>query len=137
MHETTALPAERHVVAPDGCDVRVLLGRPGGTFAHFSLRPGGVTVPVRHRSVEELWYFLSGDGVLWRDDGADAAEVEVRAGVCTSIPLGTAFQLRSTGAEDLTAVAVTMPPWPGDGEAVRAAGPWAPNVEPGPGLGEA
>jgi hypothetical protein len=52
-----------------------------------------------------------------------------------TIPLGTAFQLRSTTDEPLTAVACTMPPWPGDGEAVRVEGNWAPTLEPGPGLG--
>jgi mannose-6-phosphate isomerase-like protein (cupin superfamily) len=137
MHETMALPPEPHVVAPDGCDVRVLLGRPGGTFAHFSLAPGAVSVAVRHRSVEEIWYFLGGEGVLWRDDGDVVAEVAVRSGTCVSIPVGTAFQLRGTGGEPLAAVAVTMPPWPGDGEAERADGPWTPTLTPGPGLADA
>lgn len=35
--QTLALPAERTVVAPDGSDVRVLLGLAGGGMAHFSL----------------------------------------------------------------------------------------------------
>jgi mannose-6-phosphate isomerase-like protein (cupin superfamily) len=58
----------------------------------------------------------------------------VFAGTTITIPLGTEFQFRSTTDEPLTAVACTMPPWPGDGEAVRVDGPWAPTVEPGPGL---
>jgi mannose-6-phosphate isomerase-like protein (cupin superfamily) len=44
--------------------------------------------------------------------------------VCVTIPLGTHFQFRSLGNEPLAAVAVTMPPWPGDGEAYEVAGPW-------------
>lgn len=34
------LPAERTAVAPDGSDVRVLLGVAGGGMAHFQLKPG-------------------------------------------------------------------------------------------------
>jgi mannose-6-phosphate isomerase-like protein (cupin superfamily) len=39
-----------------------------------------------------------------------------------TIPLGTSFQFRATGDEPLAAVAVTMPPWPGAGEAYEVAG---------------
>jgi mannose-6-phosphate isomerase-like protein (cupin superfamily) len=48
--------------------------------------------------------------------------------VSLSIRAGTHFQFRSDGAEPLEAVAVTMPPWPGEGEATIVAGKWAPNV---------
>jgi mannose-6-phosphate isomerase-like protein (cupin superfamily) len=61
--------------------------------------------------------------------------VELRAGTSVSIPVGTEFQFRATDpSEPLGAVGVTMPPWPGDDEAVRAEGPWTPTVGPGPGL---
>ncbi len=63
--------------------------------------------------------------------------VDVEAGTCLTIPVGTAFQFRAEGPAPLAAVGVTMPPWPGDGEAVRTDGPWAPTVEPGPGLAPA
>jgi mannose-6-phosphate isomerase-like protein (cupin superfamily) len=57
--------------------------------------------------------------------------------VSVSIPAGTRFQFRSTGGGGpLVAIAVTMPPWPGDGEAARTEGPWVPTVAAGPGLGE-
>jgi len=49
-------------------------------------------------------------------------------GVALTIPLGTRFQFRTTGREALTAVAVTMPPWPGDDEAVAVDGPWTPTA---------
>jgi mannose-6-phosphate isomerase-like protein (cupin superfamily) len=54
--------------------------------------------------------------------------VPVEAGVCVTIPLGTHFQFRSQGDEPLVALAATMPPWPGDGEAVVVPGTWAPTV---------
>ena len=38
--ETKRLPVERDALAPDGSDVRTLLGLPGGGMAHFELPPG-------------------------------------------------------------------------------------------------
>jgi mannose-6-phosphate isomerase-like protein (cupin superfamily) len=81
---------------------------------------------VRHRTVDEVWYFLSGSGEMWRraPDGREVT-VEVEAGVSIDIEAGTAFQFRTTGDEPLRAVGATMPPWPGDDEAIRVDGPWA------------
>jgi mannose-6-phosphate isomerase-like protein (cupin superfamily) len=130
--ETTKLPDRPDVVAPDGSDVRVLLGLDGGGMAHFELAPGNTSVAVTHRTVGEIWYFLRGEGEMWRRLGAREEVVDVGAGVCITIPLGTAFQFRSRGPEPLSAIAVTMPPWPGPGEAVHVPGPWAATVQPGP-----
>jgi mannose-6-phosphate isomerase-like protein (cupin superfamily) len=53
-------------------------------------------------------------------------------GTSLSIPVGTTFQFRNTGPGTLAAVGVTMPPWPGPGEAeLMDGGPWVPTVEPG------
>jgi mannose-6-phosphate isomerase-like protein (cupin superfamily) len=129
--ETKTLPAERDVVAPDGSDVRILLDGSGGSLAHFELGPGETSVAVAHRTVEEIWYFLRGRGVMWRSLGGREVVVDVGADVCITIPVGTQFQFRSFGYEPLSAVGVTMPPWPGPGEATVVTGPWAPSVEPG------
>ena len=87
---------------------------------------------VRHRSVEEIWYFLRGEGEMWRRSGEDEGVVAVSGGVCITIPLGTAFQFRATGEDPLVAIGATMPPWPGPGEAAIVSGPWEPTVRPGP-----
>ena len=137
MFETTHLKPEPDVAAPDGMAVRILLALAGGGLAHFELQPGDVSIAARHRSVEEIWYFIGGAGSMWRSDGSGSLEVDVSAGTCVTIPLGTSFQVRSFGPEPLAAVAITMPPWPGDGEAMRAVGPWEPTVDAGPGLAEA
>ena len=122
--ETLRLPERPDVVAPDGSDVRVLLALRGGSMAHFELAPGKASVAVAHRTVEELWFFLAGQGEMWRKLG-EREEVEpVEAGVCISIPVGTHFQFRSLGEAPLAAVAVTMPPWPGDEEAYEVEGRW-------------
>ncbi len=129
--ETKTLPDHRDAVAPDGSDVRVLLQVRGGGLAHFELAAGQTSVAVRHRSVEEVWYFMRGRGEMWRRSGEQEEVVAVSSGVCITIPLGTSFQFRATGEEPLAAVGATIPPWPGAGEAVIVAGPWAPTVGPG------
>jgi mannose-6-phosphate isomerase-like protein (cupin superfamily) len=128
------LPAERDVVAPDGCDVRILVGGSRGGMAHFQLGAGETSIAVRHRTIEELWYFVGGRGRMWRRsaDGEERVD-DVEAGVSIDIPRGTTFQLRALGDEPLSAVGATMPPWPGPGEAIPAVGPWEPTVDPGPG----
>lgn len=93
-------------------------------MAHFELGPGQTSKAVAHRTVEEIWYFLSGRGEMWRKQGDREEVVPVEAGVCLTIPLGTHFQFRSLGSSSLAAIGVTMPPWPGDGEAYEVAGKW-------------
>jgi mannose-6-phosphate isomerase-like protein (cupin superfamily) len=121
MSSTMTLPAAFDVLAPDGSEVRILLSLTGGSMAHFRLPPGQVSHAVRHRTVEEIWYVLSGTGEMWR---SDTGLVPLQPGVCLTIPRGVAFQFRSLADAPLTAVAMTMPPWPGDGEAEPAAGVW-------------
>jgi len=130
--QTKRLPAEPDAVAPDGSQVRVLLAVPGGSMAHFQLPPGETSVAVVHRTVEEIWYFLAGLGEMWLGEADRGDVVDVAAGTCITIPVGTRFQFRSIGEEPLTAIGTTMPPWPGPGEAVVTEGRWAPTVRPGP-----
>jgi len=126
--ETKILPKDRNVVAPDGSDVRILLGLRTGGMAHFQLAPGRTSRAVTHRTVEEIWFFISGLGEMWRKQGENEQVVEVYPGICLSIPLGTSFQFRCTGQDPLEAIGVTMPPWPGEEEAVLLEGPWQPTV---------
>jgi mannose-6-phosphate isomerase-like protein (cupin superfamily) len=116
------------VIATDGCEVRVLCATSRGGMALFALAPGMVAKAVAHRTIEEIWVVTSGRGRMWRKSGEREDITELAAGVSVSIPTGTHFQLRSDGEEPLEAVAVTMPPWPGDGEAYIVAGKWPPTV---------
>jgi mannose-6-phosphate isomerase-like protein (cupin superfamily) len=120
--ETMRLPAVPTTIAPDGSDVRVLLGVGAGGMAHFELAPGRVSTAVRHRTVEEIWYIVGGRGEMWRSQGERSEIVELAPGICLTIPLGTSFQLRSFGSEPLAAIGATMPPWPGDDEAIPVDG---------------
>jgi mannose-6-phosphate isomerase-like protein (cupin superfamily) len=126
--ETKRLPDKPDVTAPDGSEVRILLRLAGGSMAHFELAPGRVSNPVAHRTVEELWYVLGGRGEMWQRDAEGESMTAIEAGVCISIPVGTSFQFRSTGEEALTAVAITMPPWPGEDEAYTVEGKWEPKL---------
>jgi len=121
---TSQLPRRPTVVAPDGSDVRVLLGLAGGGMAHFELAAGKTSKAVTHRTVEEIWYVISGRGEMWRKQGKHEETVALVPGACLTIPLGTHFQFRASATEAVSVVAVTMPPWPGEGEAVAVAGPW-------------
>src|SRR5207248_2891796 len=115
--DTKRLPVARDEVAPDGSDVRILLGLDRGGMAHFELGAGQTSAAVAHRTVEEIWYILSGNGEMWRKQGDREEVVALEAGVCVSIPTGTEFQFRCLGEEPLAAIGATMPPWPGPQEA--------------------
>jgi mannose-6-phosphate isomerase-like protein (cupin superfamily) len=118
------LPAEPDVSAPDGSDVRILLSLDRGSMAHFALKPGQISRAIRHRSVDEIWYITSGEGDMWRR-ARDTEEVsKLIPGISLTIPAGTHFQFRATGKVPLEAVAITMPPWPGEQEAVFVEGKW-------------
>ncbi len=122
--DTMRLPAMPDAVAPDGSDVRVLIRMDRGSMAHFSLAAGRTSRAVAHRTVDEVWYVLGGRGEMWRrQDGLDAI-VALEPGVCVSIPAGTRFQFRAAAGEPLQVVGITMPAWPGAGEAYEVEGAW-------------
>jgi mannose-6-phosphate isomerase-like protein (cupin superfamily) len=123
---TTALAGEAaEVTAPDGSAVRPLCALPGtASFARFELAPEQVSQAVSHATVQEIWYVVAGGGQMWRRQGGRAEITTLAAGVCLTIPLGTAFQFRA-GQDGLRVVAATIPPWPDTpGEARPERGPW-------------
>ena len=135
--QTRSLAAGVDALAPDGSEIRFLAELAGASVVHCTLEPGGVTRAVRHRTVEEAWFFLGGRGQVWRRADGLEEVTDVRPGLALTIPLGAHFQFRATGPEPLTFVIATSPPWPGDDEAVPVDGPWvstcagaAPRVAP-------
>ena len=125
---TTRTPSERTAIAADGSDVRALLRLAGGSMAHFELGAGKTSRAVTHRTVEEIWYVLSGHGHMWRKQGEREEIVALEPGMCLTIPLGAHFQFRASTAGSLSVLGVSLPPWPGEGEAVPVAGPWQPSA---------
>ena len=121
---TRSLGPSPDAMAPDGSEVRLLAAASRGSMAHFKLLPGQVSQAVAHHTVEELWFIVNGHGRMWRKLAEIEQTIDIGPGVSLSIPLGTHFQFRSLTDEPLRAIGVTMPPWPGEKEAVPVSGPW-------------
>ena len=126
--ETASLPARADAIAPDGSEVRLLPSLALASMAHFTLAAGATSRAVEHRTVEEIWYCVRGRGEMWRSTEGHVEVVALAPGVAITIPLGTRFQFRARGREPFSAVGVTVPPWPGEDEAVVVAGPWVPST---------
>lgn len=119
-------PSADAIIAPDGSQVRLVLTDAHGatrcSVVEVTIRAGETSRPVRHRTVEEAWYVLSGAGEVWRcPPGIPAVEVSpmpVVSGDALVIPTGWGFQFRAGAGSDLRFICVTMPAWPGMDEAV-------------------
>ncbi len=121
---THSVGDEPDAYAPDGAEVRLLGALRGGSMAHFRLPPGACSKAMVHRTVEELWFVVAGAGELWRSADGVEQVVTLQPGVALSIPCGTSFQFRAGAASEVAVVGVTMPPWPGDDEAIAVTGCW-------------
>lgn len=92
------------------------------SVVEVTIGAGQVSRPVRHRTVEEAWYVISGAGEVWRcPPGATAggvASVRVIEGDALIIPTGWGFQFKADAGSELRFICVTMPAWPGMDEAV-------------------
>ena len=117
------------VTAPDGSEIRLLIDERhlarGASMVEVTLPAGQVSRPVYHQTVEEIWYVLGGAGRVWRcpPDAPNSLEVpalSVGQGDALVIPTGWSFQFSAGEAEPLRFLCVTMPPWPGEDEALPA-----------------
>jgi mannose-6-phosphate isomerase-like protein (cupin superfamily) len=109
-------------IAPDGSEIYHLVGdAERASLVEVRLPAGRTSKPVRHRTVEEIWYFLAGEGRVWRQPPAGEPSVQrVGPGSVLTIPTGWAFQFQADGGADLRFLCYTAPPWPGDEEAQAA-----------------
>ncbi len=110
--------------APDTMEVRLLASTSRGSSIHCTLQPGQMSLAGKHQMIEEIWYFVQGQGEMWLKRGNDEREEIVSSGTCLTIPPETHFQVRNTSSEPLCCVIVTMPPWPGEQEWVRVSDHW-------------
>lgn len=127
MKETT-LPPAPEARSPAGAEIRFIMDGPAANMIHGTVPPGQVNRATVHATVSEFWHVLSGEGEIWRRDGAEERVTRLAAGVSIDIPVGVAFQYRAIGSEPLTFICVTFPPWPGDDEATHLEGPWTPSA---------
>lgn len=126
--DTKQLSSAPDAIAPDGSEVRLLCRTERGSMAQFTLPPRLVSRAVAHRTVEEVWCFVSGHGRMWRRLGGRDEVTDVGPGTSIAIAVGTQFQFRADGDKPLVAVGVTMPPWPSEEEAYAVEGYWQPTV---------
>ena len=123
-------------IAPDGSEIRLLVDdrhmAQRASLCEVTLPAGQVSRPVRHQTVEEIWYVLEGIGRVWRSapgsGGLPEETVALGPGDALTIPTGWNFQFSADANSALIFLCYTSPPWPGPGEAQPA--------DPG-GLGEA
>lgn len=110
-------------IAPDGSEIQFLVTAARASLVAVRLPAAHTSKPVRHRTVEEIWYFIAGEGRVWRQPPAGQMRVErVGPGSVLTIPTGWAFQFQAGADSDLRFLCYTSPPWPGDQEA-EPAGP--------------
>lgn len=121
---TARLGAAYDVLAPDGSEIPVLVASSRGNMSHGVPHPGGVSLAIKHRQVDEVWCITSGRGEVWRRLGDHESIVDVEPGSALTIPVGAHFQFRTVGPEPLQFVMCLLPPWRGAHEAVRVPDHW-------------
>ncbi len=124
--EPVWLAQQERLLAPDGSEIRELVRSAGASLAHCTLPAGAVSRATRHRSVDELWYVISGTAEIWRKSGAEEELLEAGPGCSLRVATGVAFQFRTTGDEPLVFLIATVPAWPGGEEAEPTDGRWSP-----------
>lgn len=114
------MPPRPDALAPDGSEVYFLVtDARRASLVRVRLPAARTSRAVRHRSVEEIWYVLSGRGRVWRlSPEGEHSTVEVGPGSVLTIPTGWAFQFQAASDADLWFLCYTSPPWPGNEEAV-------------------
>jgi mannose-6-phosphate isomerase-like protein (cupin superfamily) len=114
--------------APDGSKIFRLLDQRQGLvkagICEVELGAGMVSKPVWHHTVEELWYILAGEGLVWRcppDEPATGGFTKrIRRGDALLIPTGWRFQFQAEHDGPLRFLCFDAPPWPGKEEAEPA-----------------
>ena len=126
--KTTTLPQQADAKSPAGAAIRYLMDGPTGNMIHSTVPPHQVNRATVLATVSEFWYVLEGRGEIWRDDGKKSGVTELVPGTAIDIPVGTKFQYRNVGDEELKFICIAMPPWPGDEEASYVDGIWEATV---------
>lgn len=130
--------AQPDYISPDGAEIRLILrpeieGVRYHSVCEAVFKPGQVSRPMRHRTVEESWYVIEGEGEVWRcPPGAQPSSVStvrITEGDALVIPPGFGFQVRAGAAGPLRMVCSTAPPWPGPEEAIPVEGGLGPPTD--------
>src|SRR5436190_22236380 len=122
--QTKQTPDKMDIRAPDGSEIRLLLNMERDGTCHCTLPPQTASIAGVHKTIEEIWYCIQGQGQMWRKVGENESVVDISPGTCLTIPTHTYFQFRNTGTTPLCIIITTMPPWPGPEEWREVAGYW-------------
>ena len=75
------------------------------------IEPHNSSTPHVHEHQEEIFFFISGRGKVRVDED----EIEIGAGYCVFIPMGSTHEVANDGDEILRFIAVVSPPFTSDG----------------------
>jgi mannose-6-phosphate isomerase-like protein (cupin superfamily) len=98
------------VNTPHGSEIRPLIDRTTSgitqcSLAEETLPPGCAVTPHYHRQTEEIYYVVSGEGLMTVGDAAR----QVRGGDAVYIPPGLRHSLKNTGSEPIKLILVCGP----------------------------
>jgi mannose-6-phosphate isomerase-like protein (cupin superfamily) len=111
--------------AADGSQWRPLVKTSRGSMSHFTLLPGATSLAMHQKVVQEIWYFLSGDGQVWLKYKGRSKVYNVHRGSAVALPNNVSFQFRNLSkTKPLTFVEVTIPAWPGNQIISKTKGIW-------------
>jgi mannose-6-phosphate isomerase-like protein (cupin superfamily) len=111
-------------LAPDGSEIRLLCNVDVANMCHCTLPIGGISKAVKHKTIIEIWYCISGKGIIWQKNETYSLQKEFSVGDSFTIPKGNSFQFKNIGNEPLCILIATMPKWPGEQEAIKVEGIW-------------
>lgn len=110
--EKVRLEEREPFITADGSSIRELVGVPSGnatqqSVAEATVPPGGKTIEHYHRTTEEVYLFLGGEGRMRLGD----EEAAVCGGDTVVIPPGVRHKLWNEGAEPLVLLCCCAPPY--------------------------
>lgn len=109
--------------APDGSYLYYLPRCSHGNMTKCIFPAGMISNAVQHKTIEEIWYVLSGTAQLWLS--CEEKIITLTADDALTIPVGVGFQINNAhSTKDFVVIITTMPPWPGDDEAMMIKGYW-------------
>jgi mannose-6-phosphate isomerase-like protein (cupin superfamily) len=123
------LPTKYANLAKDKSEIRHVYETDKASVVHCTLAPKATSVATRNLEIEEIWYFIGGQGQIWlkEEDEIEGTEKDVGPSTCVLIPAGVHFQFRSTTYEPLTFLCITMPRWPGQHASMEVEAHWKPS----------
>ncbi len=90
------IPVEYNYLAPDASEIRLLSQVQGAGLAHCTLPSGKTALAATHKSVEEIWHVLEGEGELWRQNEDHEEIIPLYKGMTITILPKVRWQFRCT-----------------------------------------